>query len=409
MGRAVIELDKVGKCYRLGEHHGSGTDLRETLARLGGSMIGRSRPSTREIWALRDVSLTVAEGQALGIIGANGAGKSTLLKVIGGITTPTVGRSRTRGRVGSLIEVGTGFHDELTGLENTYLNGAILGMSRRDVSDRLDEIVEFAGLEGFMETPVKRYSSGMYLRLGFSIAAHMDAEILVVDEVLAVGDAEFQRRCLAKMSEIEHSGRTILFVSHNMDAMAKLCQTTVWIDRGRIRLAGPTRSIIDAYLASGTTPTNDHRFGLDPSAAAQITEVALVGADGRPRSTLHSGSSAWLQVDLVVNDSIPELDLAFIVSTRSGVDLFDEGLADTGCHDISTPGVYRVRAHVPDLLAPGEYVISLWLGTQLEDFAKHEHVLAFTVDGDVVDRPRRRIRLGTEWETSQKGDSGTTP
>lgn len=404
MSRAAIEVDGVGKHYRLGEHHGSGTDLRETLAGLGSALLGRPRPPKREIWALRDVSLTVAEGEALGVIGANGAGKSTLLKVIGGITTPTIGRSRTRGKVGSLIEVGTGFHAELTGLENTYLNGAILGMSRRDVTKRLDDIVAFAGLEGFMDTPVKRYSSGMYLRLGFSIAAHMDAEILVVDEVLAVGDAEFQRRCLAKMSEIERSGRTILFVSHNMETMAKLCRTAIWLDQGRMRQTGPTRSTIDAYLASGTSPTITVEFERDPSASAQITDAALVGSDGHPRSSLLAGSPAWLQATVVVNRTVPDLDLAFVVSTRTGTDLFDESLAETGRHDISTPGRYRVRAELPGVLAPGDYAISLWLGTHLEDFGLHEHLLAFTVDGDVIDHPRRRVRLGAEWQTDQIDD-----
>ena len=198
----VIEVDGLGKRYRLGEHHGAGGDLRETVSSLVARLRGRDTPEPAEFWSLRDVSFSVSEGEAIGIVGANGAGKSTLLKVINNITSPTEGECRTRGRIGSLLEVGTGFHRELTGRENTFLNGAILGMSRREVARRLDEIVDFAGLEAFMDTPVKRYSSGMYLRLGFAIAAHLDADILLVDEVLAVGDADFQRRCLGKMSEI---------------------------------------------------------------------------------------------------------------------------------------------------------------------------------------------------------------
>ena len=250
MSANVIELDGVGKRYRLGEHHGAGSDLRETLARLAGRIRGRAPAPPSEIWSLREISVDVTTGQALGIIGANGAGKSTLLKVVSNITTPTEGECRTKGRIGSLLEVGTGFHAELTGIENTYLNGAILGMSRREVTRRLDDIVEFAGLERFMDTPVKRYSSGMYLRLGFSIAAHLEADILVVDEVLAVGDADFQRRCLGKMSEVEQSGRTVLFVSHNLEALSRLCPTAMWLERGQIRRVGPSKEVIDEYTVS---------------------------------------------------------------------------------------------------------------------------------------------------------------
>ena len=251
----MIELDGVGKRYRLGEHHGTGTDLRETLARLAGRLRGRPSGRRRARSGRCATSRSPStKASALGIIGANGAGKSTLLKVINNITTPTEGRCRTRGRIGSLLEVGTGFHGELTGLENTYLNGAILGMTRREVRRRLDEIVEFAGLEQFMDTPVKRYSSGMYLRLGFAIAAHMEADILLVDEVLAVGDAEFQRRCLGKMNEVEQSGRTVLFVSHNMDAMARLCPTSIWLDKGRSAAAGRRREIIAEYTRTSAEP-----------------------------------------------------------------------------------------------------------------------------------------------------------
>src|SRR5215213_7542521 len=264
MGEPAIELDGVGKRYRLGEHHGSGTDLRETVDRVLRRLRGRARSPRHEIWSLRDVSFTVDEGEAIGIIGANGAGKSTLLKIVSNITTPTEGRCRTRGRIGSLLEVGTGFHGELTGLENTYLNGAILGMTRRDVTRRLDEIIEFAGLAEFIDTPVKRYSSGMYLRLGFSIAAHLEADILVVDEVLAVGDTEFQRRCLGKMSEVEQSGRTVLFVSHDMEAMARLCSRTMWLDRGEVRATGATTEVIDAYIRSTGSGAAAAHLAVDP-------------------------------------------------------------------------------------------------------------------------------------------------
>lgn len=396
----VIELDGVAKRYRLGEHHGTGMDLRETLVRIGGRVLGRPPEPIHELWSLRDIDLEVPAGQALGIIGANGAGKSTLLKVISNITTPTLGRCRTRGRVGSLLEVGTGFHGELTGRENTYLNGAILGMTRREVTQRLDEIVDFAGLDEFMDTPVKRYSSGMYLRLGFSIAVHMDADVLIVDEVLAVGDAEFQRRCLSKMAEIERSGRTVLFVSHNMDAMARLCPQVVWLEHGRIRDRGDSGAIIDAYLRSGAPAGAGLTFDTDSSATAQIVRAALVDDRGVPRTVVPQRSRTWLEVDVDVRARTPGLDLAFVVSTSRGVDVVDEGLADDGRHDISAPGTYRVRASIPSSLVPGEYSLSLWLGTADADLALLEKRLGFTIEGGVDGRSRRLVKVSPTWEVA---------
>ena len=304
---------------------GSGTDWVSTTA--PGRISARRWPVSRDacavsrgrwcasIWSLRDVSFSVDEGSALGIIGSNGAGKSTLLKVINNITTPTEGRCRTRGRIGSLLEVGTGFHGELTGLENTYLNGAILGMTRQEVNARLDEIVEFAGLERFMDTPVKRYSSGMYLRLGFAIAAHMAADILLVDEVLAVGDAEFQRRCLGKMSEVEQSGRTVLFVSHNMDAIVRLCPESIWMDKGRVRSSGPTAQVVDEYMHASAASSSAQSMAIDPSLAAQVVGVALVDEEGVPQATLTTRSSSWIQVDVVANEPPPTLDVSCQVAT----------------------------------------------------------------------------------------------
>ena len=400
----VIDVDGVGKRYRLGEHHGSGTDLRETLARALRRMRGLPRAEVRDLWSLRDVSFSVEEGTALGVVGANGAGKSTLLKVINNITTPTEGRCRTRGRIGSLLEVGTGFHGELTGLENTYLNGAILGMSRREVRARLDEIVAFAGLSKFMDTPVKRYSSGMYLRLGFAIAAHMEAEILLVDEVLAVGDAEFQRRCLGKMNEVEQSGRTVLFVSHNMDAMARLCPTAIWLEQGRIRSSGPTESVVEEYLKSSAPAAEGAALPADPAASAQVVAVALVDDDGQPRSTLASRSDSWIRLDVTVADSMPALDVSCLVTTRSGLCILDEALSDVQSGRLSSPGRYRVSCRLPPILTPGEYTISVWLGTQYEDLQQLDHVVRFSVDGDDLGRPRRLVTLPMTWHTTRTDD-----
>ena len=242
----------MSKRYRLGGHYY--VTLRETLAAVARR---NAAPSKRDFWALRDLSFTVEEGEVVGLIGRNGAGKSTLLKVLARITVPTRGVARMRGRVGALLEVGTGFHPELNGRENIFLNGAILGLKRAEVRRRFDDIVEFAGVEAMLETPVKRYSSGQYLRLAFSVAALVEPDIVVVDEVLAVGDAEFQRRCLGKMSQFAQEGRTVLFVSHDLGAVARICERAIWLEDGEIKHDGPTSSSIDLYLdARGERPAS---------------------------------------------------------------------------------------------------------------------------------------------------------
>jgi ABC-type polysaccharide/polyol phosphate transport system ATPase subunit len=398
MGSPVIEIEGVGKRYRLGEHHGTGTDLRETIARIAARLRHRSRTPPRELWSLRDISLTVGEGEAIGIIGANGAGKSTLLKIVSNITTPTEGSCRTRGRIGSLLEVGTGFHGELTGLENTYLNGAILGMTRHDVRRRLDDIVEFAGLADFMDTPVKRYSSGMYLRLGFAIAAHLDADILVVDEVLAVGDAEFQRRCLGKMGEVEQSGRTVIFVSHNMDAMARLCPRVIWLDHGTVRAEGPPSEVIGDYIRTSASPAHVATFATDPTAPAQITSVSLVDEQGEPQSVLNTWTHAWIEIELQVNEPVPGLDACGLVTTKGGVSLLNEALSDSGQAGQFELGRHRWRCPVPPIFAPGEYVVGVWLGTAYETMQFDDSVLSFSIEGDDAGRPSRLLRFGNRWE-----------
>src|SRR3989441_2975957 len=247
----AIAAEGLSKRYRIGELQASYGTLRESLVRVARRMAGGPhRHHHEEIWALRDVSFEVPEGQVLGVIGHNGAGKSTLLKLLTRITTPTEGRAEIRGRVGSLLEVGTGFHGELTGRENVFLNGSVLGMKRKEISSKLDDIVEFAGVERFMDTPVKRYSSGMYVRLAFAVAAHLEPEILLVDEVLAVGDAEFQRRCLGRMEDFGDEGRTVLFVSHNMQTIAQLCDRVILLDGGQVVRDGPSADVVAHYLQS---------------------------------------------------------------------------------------------------------------------------------------------------------------
>ena len=247
----AIEADALSKRYRIGQLQAAYGTLRESLTRSAKRLTGREHVhGAKEIWALKDVSFKVDEGEVLGVIGRNGAGKSTLLKVLTRITTPTAGRAVIRGRVGSLLEVGTGFHPELTGRENIFLNGSILGMKRREIQRKLDEIVDFSGIPKFIDTPVKRYSSGMYVRLAFSVAAHLEPEILLVDEVLAVGDAEFQQRCLGRMEDLSGTGRTVLFVSHNMQAVNQLCDRAILLEGGGLALDGAPSEVITRYLHS---------------------------------------------------------------------------------------------------------------------------------------------------------------
>ena len=259
-----IRAENLGKRYTIGHLREPYKTLRESLVNAALAPVRRirnfgraSHRATDTIWALRDATFEVREGEVLGVIGANGAGKSTLLKILTRITEPTAGRAEILGRVGSLLEVGTGFHPELTGRENVYLSGALLGMSRREIQRHFDEIVAFSGVERFIDTPIKRYSSGMKVRLGFAVAAHLQPEVLLIDEVLAVGDAEFQKRCLGKMSGIAESGRTILFVSHNMAAVSQLCSRVLWLQKGQTEAVGPADDIVRRYLLSTRSPESD--------------------------------------------------------------------------------------------------------------------------------------------------------
>lgn len=257
--QAIIRVKDISKRYRIGVRPQSYHTLREALAGAISSPLKRLRRNNaaeaEEMWALKDISFEVGAGEVVGIIGRNGAGKSTLLKILSRITEPTTGRVELYGRVGSLLEVGTGFHPELTGRENIYLNGSILGMRRQEIERKFDEIVAFAEIEKFLDTPVKRYSSGMYVRLAFAVAAHLEPEILIVDEVLAVGDASFQRKCLNKMQDVGQEGRTVLFVSHNMPAVTRLCQRVILLDEGKVLRDGLPHQIVSAYLNAGLGTT----------------------------------------------------------------------------------------------------------------------------------------------------------
>ncbi len=283
MSLPIVEVDSIGKRYRIGANKEKYLSLRDEIVKW---LSPRKRAARSDFWALNDISFSVQPGEVVGIIGRNGAGKSTLLKILSKITPPTTGRIVRRGRVASLLEVGTGFHPELTGRENIYLNGAILGMSRKEIASKFDEIVEFSEVERFLETPVKRYSSGMYVRLAFAVAAHLEPEVLVVDEVLAVGDVAFQKKCLGKMNSVAKSGRTVLFVSHNMPAVRNLCGRAILLDSGRIVKDGDTDGVIDHYLDLGSQQSVsvvDLPQG-DPELPGRGMRLTTADMDGIPKT-----------------------------------------------------------------------------------------------------------------------------
>jgi lipopolysaccharide transport system ATP-binding protein len=302
MSSPAIEVRKLSKSYRLGGT--ATTHLKEELNRFWRRIRGRMEVHPKEeFWALRDVSFDVSRGEVIGIVGRNGAGKSTLLKILSRITQQTAGEVVLRGRVASLLEVGTGFHPDLTGKENIYLNGAILGMTRSEIRSRFDEIVSFAEIETFIDTPVKRYSSGMYVRLAFAVAAHLEPEILIVDEVLAVGDVEFQRKCLGKMRAVASShGRTVLFVSHNPAAISALCQRAVYLEHGRLALLGDTGSVLSAYLQNARAVIYERAPNLSANPNPASIHRAWIGSD--PESameTITAGEKFTLNVELSVS------------------------------------------------------------------------------------------------------------
>ena len=388
----AIEVENLSKRYRLGQNLGGYTTLRETLAAR------RRRDEAEEayLWALRDVSFTVPKDQALGLIGPNGAGKTTLLKVLARITQPTSGVSRTRGRAGALLDVGTGFHPELTGRENIYLNAAILGMSRRDVDRRFDEIVDFAGLERFLDTPLKRYSWGMYLRLAFAVAAHVEPDIVIVDEVLAIGDARFRAKCLEKMSEFGQEGRTVVFVSHDLGSITQLCRRTIWLDHGQIQADGPSEEIVQRYVRGsvGDVPRAD--FTPDPTQRVQVLAAEIADEEGRPLDHPERGHPLTLRVRFVVREPLPVVSVALSVQDQRGIRVLDEVWGEHGPDVLAIddpPREVDVALTVPPVLPAGDYLLGVWIGSSYDSFLEQE-VLRFRVwpraedPADELDRDR---------------------
>jgi len=389
--QSAIAVGQLGKRYRLLTTRS--TSLRETISEAGARLVRRSRPedaAEKSFWALRDVSFDVGEGEIVGIVGNNGAGKSTLLKILSRITPPTEGTVRLRGRVGSLLEVGTGFHPELSGRDNIFMNGVLLGMERREIRRRFDEIVAFAEVEKFIELPVKRYSSGMYLRLAFAVAAHLETDILLIDEVLAVGDIAFQKKCLARMDEVAHAGRTILFVSHNLTAVQALCPRTIWIDQGELVADGETRNVLTGYLKSANESGSAHErvwsAAEGPSAGGVRLQRAMVRpADGKPSDPIDVTAAIVVEFEFVVDEPAAAATAGFQLINDQGILLFDMG-PDEG--PVEWPrGLHRLRATIPgDLLNAGSYRATLMLYRKGNIDLQMPELLGF----DVLDAPDNR-------------------
>ncbi len=332
-----------------------------------------------EFWALRNVSFEVCKGEVVGVIGRNGAGKSTLLKILSRITEPTSGRVTLRGRIASLLEVGTGFHPELTGRENVFLNGAILGMSRTEIKRKFDEIVEFAGVETFLDTPVKRYSSGMYVRLAFAVAAHLDPEILVVDEVLAVGDAEFQRKCLGKMQDVASHGRTVLFVSHNMGAIERLCTKAVYLSNGEVHFFGDVRGATAKYFECANAARTSWSAP-EGKQAPHFQYVRLCDERGSIVSTPETNTSLTVQLSIHIPVDCSGMMLAVALKGQKGEWLMSTCPEDSGIPCPTSKGTYQYSIALPkDLLLSQTYSITPALYTKFESFDRLDDVLEFSV------------------------------
>jgi lipopolysaccharide transport system ATP-binding protein len=433
MDDIAIRVEGIGKKYRIGKSEKYKT-LRDSIASAIGAPFQRARKMfqgewggdaepDQAFWALEDISFEVKQGEVIGVIGGNGAGKSTLLKILSRIAEPTVGFAEIHGRVGSLLEVGTGFHPELTGRENTYLNGAILGMKQADIERKFDEIVAFSEVERFIDTPVKHYSSGMYLRLAFSVAAHLEPEILLIDEVLAVGDAGFQKKCLGKMGSVAKEGRTVLFVSHNLGAITQLCGRVVQLEKGRLKRVGPSFEVVNTYLASLFGTEVKSSWSMESSqlndSEVRFTSARLLSSDGRPQSVVNFNDSLVVEIAYDVIVPIRDLSVTFHLYDSMNNIVFESMDTDLpelrGC--VRETGGYRATTAIPPcLLKPGRYYLSFISFTQgLSSYKMFQQLEgALTFDVSEVGYTFLPARLGIvspvlDWKVCRLNDNSQMP
>jgi lipopolysaccharide transport system ATP-binding protein len=402
MKQLAIKAENISKQYRLGEV-GTGTlshdlnrfwhkvrGLEDPYIKIGEANDRSSKGESDYVWSLRDINFEIEKGDAVGIIGRNGAGKSTLLKLLSKVTKPTTGRFKVNGRIASLLEVGTGFNPEMTGRENIYLNGAILGMRRHEITRKLDEIIAFSGVERYIDTPVKRYSSGMYVRLAFAVAAHLESEILIVDEVLAVGDAEFQKKCLGKMGDVsKNEGRTVLFVSHNMGAIQNLCNKAIHLKNGQFANMGIAKNIVSEYLSERNNLSNYKEFNKF-LVYAKIEQV---------------GEKIVLTAEYDLEDPILIPSLGFVLYNNEGIPIFGtnpivENLEFTA--RAYQKGKIEVTILEPKLI-DGDYLVSVWFGDGKENFLEDLECLTFEVSGMSINKQLSQSIVGnivpkTMWE-----------
>lgn len=400
MNKPIIEVQNISKSYIIGHRLGYKT-LRDSVSGLFSRALKPNKDkinaTKEEFWALRDINFTIDQGERIGIIGRNGAGKSTLLKILSQITSPTTGQVTLRGRVASLLEVGTGFHPELSGRENVFLNGTILGMKQSEIRSKFDEIVGFAEIEQFIDTPVKRYSSGMYVRLAFAVAAHLEPEILIVDEVLAVGDTKFQKKCLGKMEEVGKDGRTVIFVSHNMSAINQLCTKTILIERGRLVEFGITSDVVSKFISEDTINVNQVHF----------TEKTFRHGDGEylfDYIKLHNGQGQEtnkfsIGQDIILTIKFHPIRRAFQGGLRLGVDIItSDGLSLANCIDADSgfsandfQDVSEITIKYTDVrLYPGTYTFGLWIGPENAS-ATYDHIQS-AISFEIIDGGRLTTR-----------------
>lgn len=412
----IIKAENLGKKYIIGHQRQQRyQSLRDTMTHSARSIWqkirhplspNRETVDLEELWALENINFEVQQGERLGIIGRNGAGKSTLLKVLSRITEPSTGRVRLRGRVSSLLEVGTGFHLELSGRENIFLNGAILGMTRQEIKQKFDEIVAFAEIEKFLDTPVKRYSSGMYVRLAFAVAAHLEPEILIVDEVLAVGDAAFQKKCLGKMENVAKEGRTVLFVSHNMGAIEKLCNKCIWIDKGKVRKTGDTMDVIQKYLSDSKRQFQFNKLNIN-NKGINIVSVSCINQSKNKCQAVKVGDEWSLSIEYETKHEMNSLKFGISIEDQMGKRISASYTGIEGIEIGSVLGKGIALCKIPRmLLVPGTYQVSVAIANSSgEIIEKVENAVLFDIlgtdltnSGNLVGKNYGIVWLDPSWE-----------